>query len=77
MEYSLIIGYSNHLGNKVVGEYHIILNIHWVFFRKYYYLYTNILIEKLIDRNKVKYLAFIDLEKVFDNENLNKMLLTL
>lgn len=36
-----------------------------------------VLIEKQIDRNKVTYLAFIDLEKAFDKVNWNKMLLVL
>lgn len=36
-----------------------------------------VLIEKQIDRNKVTYLAFIDLKKAFDKVNWNKMLLIL
>ena len=36
-----------------------------------------VLIEKQIDRNKITYLAFIDLKKAFDKVNWNKMLLIL
>jgi len=36
-----------------------------------------VLFEKQIDRNKITYLAYIDLEKAFDNVNWNKMLLIL
>jgi hypothetical protein len=36
-----------------------------------------VLIEKQIDRNKVTYLAFVDLEKALDKVNRNKMLLAL
>jgi len=36
-----------------------------------------VLIEKQIDRNKVTYLAYIDLKKAFDKVNWNKMLLVL
>jgi len=35
------------------------------------FLGLRVLIEKQIDRNKVTYLAFVDLEKAFDNVNWN------